>query len=130
MKVLALCFAMLISSSVFAQTSVCDELQLSSFNKYVDDRIADLDKQIQNGAWTTSDEYKDYDECRLTALLKNIKDYGPASRKYYCDTAKDYCVSTSQEETCVLQKLYFFDCDKPYIPFEVKRSDCSTIFAL
>jgi hypothetical protein len=110
LKVLALCFALLISSSVLAQLVDC--------------------KQPQDGTWASSDEYKDYDECRLNALLDNIKDYKTASIKYYCGVALEYCSSTSREETCILQKLYFFACDKPFIPFEMKSSDCSTIFAL
>jgi hypothetical protein len=115
---------------VLAQLVDCKQPQRDSFNQYVKDRIDSLDKELQDGTWASSDEYKDYDECRLNALLDNIKDYKTASIKYYCGVALEYCSSTSREETCILQKLYFFACDKPFIPFEMKSSDCSTIFAL
>ena len=124
MKVLALCLAMLISSSVFAQISDCDKLQLSSFNKYLDDRIDYLDKQIQDGSWATSEEYKDYDECRLYGLLDDLKSYSASKKAYYCSKALVFCSPQIDDTKVILKEIYVLDCDKPYVTFDFNNSSC------
>ena len=131
MKLLTLCFFIVISSSAFAQINSCNKDQVSKFSTYIDDRITSLDKQIKDGSWSTSEDYSAYDECRLKSLLDIIKDYGPSSRAFYCDVALDFCSDISKEKTSVLQRYNFPDCGKEtYIPFAMKRSDCSNALGL
>jgi len=131
LKILALCFFIVISSSAFAQINSCSKDQVIKFNTYVDNRIESLDKQIKDGSWATAEDYSAYDECRLKGLLDTIKIYGPTSRAFYCDVALDFCLDISKETSSVLQRYNFPDCGKEsYVPFAIKRSDCSNALGL